>query len=271
MKRIPKRPVKNRPGLKKQRKRKLKAGVWYVIMLLSLSALAWGYNAITRYLETARAAFKLEQIEISGNEILSKAEVLKQLGLVEKGVRLLEIDPATVKSKLSKLAFIRSVSVVHSLPSTLRIRIVERKPVAFVYGRGLNLVDDEGFILPLPKSAHVWHLPVIRNLGEKLGIQGAYALSPKLYRAVDILAFINRLQAPLPALVSELDFSNDAYLNIVLTQGAGVLKVDYTKYEEQLYKASGFFRDYVDFDKTPFQYVDVRFKDQIVVKNKRKS
>jgi len=272
VKRTTKRPAGKRPAAYRQKKRRLKNGVWYVIMLVSLSLLAWGYNSITRYLNTAKATFELEQIEISGNKVLSRAEILKQLGLPEKGMRLLEIDPATVREKLSKLPFVKNVTAVHSLPATLRIRVEERRPVAYVYGRGLNLIDKEGFLLPLPAGPLTWNLPVIRHIPEKLGVQGAYTTAPMLRKAVAMVAFINHLQAPLPELVSELDFSSREYLRITLSQGARELRVDYDNYPRQLYKAAGFFRDYVDFTPSAMlAYVDARFENQIVTKKKSKS
>ncbi len=261
-----------RAPLKKKKRRSLKAGVWYVLMLTALSLLAWGYHSFDSYLQTATGKFELESIKVSGNDILSRADVLKLLGLPARGQKLLAINPADVRKKLLKSPFVKSASAVHSLPSTLRIHVVERKPLAFLYGRGLNLVDREGFIMPVPALSRVWNLPVIRNVPGRLGIQGAVSTAPGVHRAVAMIDWINRLDAPLPQLISELDFSPGTYLNLYLRDGRTVLRVSEKGYKKQLYKAAGFFKDYVDFKKKQRPaYIDLRFDNQIVVGERTKS
>ncbi len=263
--------VRRKPH-KKRQKRKLKIFIWYTLMLTVLSLTAWGYRYFDNYLQTVSGTFELQSIKISGNDILSRAEVLKLLGLPAKGQKLLEINPAEVQKKLKRSPFVRSASAVHSLPATLRIHLVERRPLAFLYGRGLNMVDREGFIMPVPAISRVWDLPVIRNAPGRLGIQGAVSTSPAVHRAVDILDWINRLDAPLPQMISELDFTPGDYIKIYLRDGDTVLRITEKDYQRQLYKAAGFFKDYVDFKKlNQIAYIDLRFGRQIVVKEKTKS
>ncbi len=263
--------VRRKP-LKKKGKRKLKSVVWYTLMLITLSLTAWGYRYFDNYLQTVSGTFELQSIKISGNDILSRAEVLKLLGLPARGQKLLEINPAEVQKKLKRSPFIKSASAVHSLPSTLRIHIVERKPLAFLYGRGLNLVDREAFIMPVPALSRVWNLPVIRNVPEKLGIRGAVSTSGMVHKAVDIIDWINRLDAPLPQMISELDFTPGNYIKIYLRDGDTVLRISENDYQRQLYKAAGFFKEYVDFKQLDqIAYIDLRYEHQIVVKEKSKS
>ncbi len=261
-----------RKPLRKKGKGKLKSTVWYLLMLVVLSLAAWGYRYLDNYLQTVSGTFELQSIKISGNNILSRADVLKLLGLPARGQKLLEINPSEVRQKLQRSPFVKSASAVHSLPATLRIHLVERRPLAFLYGRGLNLVDREGFIMPVPALSRVWDLPVIRNAPGKLGIQGAVSTSPAVHRAVDILDWINRLDAPLPQMVSELDFTPGDYIKVYLRDGDTVLRITEQDYQRQLYKAAGFFKEYVDFKKLDqIAYIDLRFERQIVVREKTKS
>ena len=154
---------KTKYSRKKKKKSPLKAVFLYLLILAVLSGLAWGYRFLNQRFQDRLSRFELADIKIQGNSILSNAEILNMLGL-KPGEKLLKISAKDVVVKLKKSRYIRAVSAVYSLPSTLRINITEREPVAFLYGRGLNLIDTEGFILPVPEINKRWNLPVISGI-----------------------------------------------------------------------------------------------------------
>jgi len=172
-----------------------------------------------------------------------------------------------VIKKLKKSPYVRAVNAVYSLPSTLRINIQERTPIAFLYGRGLNMIDDEKFILPVPETNISWNLPVITGIKEKLGLQEAETISPVAKLAVEITRYIQMVDMPLREMVSEISFANDDFIEIGLSGTSAVIKVDYDKYQEQLFIASRYIKDYINFGKLHMlEYLDVRFAGQIIVK-----
>lgn len=245
---------------KKKKKSSLKGVAFYLLLIVTASLLALGYNKITDYFQTELAGFELSDIRITGNFILSEKEILKTIGFKE-GDKLLEISAGQVAEKLKKSPYLRSVSAVYSLPSTLRINVVERKPVAFIYGRGLNMIDNEGFILPVPDNNFRWNLPVITHLPESLGLQGAETVSEKAKKVVEIVSFISFLEMPFSQMVSEINCSKTEYLEIGLTGTETIIKLNPENYQQQLFVAAKYMKDYMDFKNlNKIEYVDVRLR-----------
>lgn len=254
-------------GVKRKTKKKgIKSVILYLSLVIVLSLLAYGYNIFNTYLQESLSSFELEDIHISGNNILTEDEILKILGF-KTGEQLLEISPVDVVEKLKDNAYVRAVNAIYSLPSTLRITIVEREPVAFIYGRGLNLIDKENFILPVPHKNIRWNLPVITGVKEKLGLQGAETISEDAKLAVQVVRYIRVLDMPLKEMVSEISLANDDYMEIGLSGSSGIIKIDYDNYQDQLFIAAKYLTDYLDFNRLDkLDYMDVRFSNQIVVK-----
>ena len=251
---------------RKKKKKKGKALLLYLITIAFLSVAAYGYKTFNSHLQESLSRFELTDIHISGNDILSDKEILKILGL-QTGEKLLEISATGVVEKLKKSTYVRAVNAVYSLPSTMRINIQERKPVAFIYGRGLNMIDKENYLLPVPEKNIRWNLPVITGINEKLGIRGAETISPNAKRAVAIARYVNIIDMPLREMVSEISFKNKNSIEVGISASSAVIKIDFENYQEQLFIAARYLKDYLDFNQLDkLDYVDVRFNGQIIIK-----
>ncbi len=255
--------------LKKRTRKSLRNGVVYVALILLLSGLAYGYKWINRYLQERLTTFELVQIEIQGTHILTRADVLELCG-VKPGEKLLTVKPNEVVGKLLQSPYIKAASAVRSLPATLRITIVERRPLAFIYGRGLNLIDDEGYLLPVPRRPQRWNLPFISGVKERLGTLGRRTTAAQALQAVKVLSFINYMGPLLKEIVAEVDVARPDYLQLALIRGGARIKLDYENYQENLYVLSEYLNKYFDWQTLPeIKYMDVRFANQLIVKTKQ--
>jgi cell division septal protein FtsQ len=70
----------------------------------------------------------LAEIRFQSNGVLSEAWLSRQVR-VKNGTRLIEVDIHGIKTKLEAVGQVASASVQRELPDTLRIRLVEHKPV----------------------------------------------------------------------------------------------------------------------------------------------
>ncbi len=118
-----------------------------VILLFLIGGLAFmslsGYQAVT-----ASSFFELRRVDVRGIDRTSREDIERVVrGEVAKpGVW--NADLAEAKVKLEKFPFVKSVSVSRSLPSGIRVDVVERVPVAAVQLKaGVFLVDAEGNVL----------------------------------------------------------------------------------------------------------------------------
>ncbi len=255
--------------MNRKRKKSLKATVIYLIVLVVLSLTAYGYKTLAGFFQESMASFELGSIVIEGNDILNRSDVLKLCGL-KKNEKLLKVSPREVVKKLLKSPYIKSASAVRSLPATLHIAITERKAVAFIYGRGLNLIDDEGVLLPVPKSNRRWNLPFITHSGASIGRLGMVTPSPQIRKAVEVLNYIAVLRSSLNDLVAEISVRGNNEVRLRLIKGGSQVRINYDNYQDKLFLLSEYVQKYQNWnDLAAIEYIDLRFDKQLIIKEKK--
>jgi cell division protein FtsQ len=107
----------------------------------------------------------VDRVVVSGTSRVAEADVLAAAG-VAPGTPLARVDVAGVRHRVGALAPVDSVAVDRSWPSTLRLRVVERTPVAgVVTPGGVRLVDRAGVpfatVAALPAGAVRLQVPTV--------------------------------------------------------------------------------------------------------------
>ncbi len=111
--------------------------------ILIIAAIALGALAAYRHTQSG-AQFAVKTIEIDGATHTPRA-ALDAITRQYVGMNLFKIDIGRVRRDLGALAWVRHVDIEEKVPDTLRIRIVERTPVALVLSDGpVHYVDDDG-------------------------------------------------------------------------------------------------------------------------------
>jgi cell division protein FtsQ len=94
----------------------------------------------------------VRQVEISGLDLLSRPKVLAAAG-VPIGTPLARLDTAQVRARVAALREVESVEVERGWPTTLRIVVHERVPVAVVQRAGeYNQLDVHGVTVITSRS-----------------------------------------------------------------------------------------------------------------------
>ena len=89
----------------------------------------------------------VQQVAVTGEHRLSDAAIVAAAG-ISNGTPLARLDTTGVRKRVAALPAVESVTVSRSWPHTLRITVVERRPVvALVHGGGFQLVDRSGVVL----------------------------------------------------------------------------------------------------------------------------
>jgi cell division protein FtsQ len=110
---------------------------------------------------------KPEQVEVTGNHIVSREAVLAPF-YKDRGRSVLRIPLDARRSEVEQISWVQSTSVERILPNRVRIDISERTPVAFVRnGSDLALIDNFGVILDRPKGEDL-HFPIITGLADSI-------------------------------------------------------------------------------------------------------
>lgn len=237
----------------------------FFLILIFLYTIIIGINEIFSLGQDQMEKFKAENIEVSGNEILSSDKIK----LLSNHDFKNEIDEEKIAESLLQSEFIKGVSVTKRLPRTLNITIEERKPVAFIHGRGLNLIDSDGFLMPLPKINKSWDLPFISGISESLGKRGSKTISKKANEALDLISHLENKNNLILGLISEINMSDNRFFELIMIKGGAKIRINRIDYEKEIYVLQNYFKRYLNWaDLDKIDYIDLRFKDQLIVKKR---
>src|SRR5438067_7957411 len=123
----------------------------------------------TRFLLYAPSMLLLrpEQIELTGNHVVTREAVLKQF-VEDRNRSVLRMSLDLRRSQLEQIPWIESATVERILPNRIRIELTERTPIAFVRnGDEVALIDPHGVILDRPRDAD-FQFPIVSGVSEDL-------------------------------------------------------------------------------------------------------
>lgn len=156
---------------------------------------------------------KPDQIEVTGNHIVAREEILK-LFIQDRNRSVLRVPLDARRAEIQQLPWVEEASVQRILPNRLRVFITERTPVAFFRnGSELTLIDGQGVLLDRP-AGEDFHFPIITGLSE------AVPRDEREKRVETYLEFMKDVDLVRPGSserVSELDLGNPRNLLAVLT------------------------------------------------------
>ena len=140
-----------------------------LIFTVTGAVVTFGAYYGTRFLlySPSMLLLKPEQIELTGNHVVTREAVLKQF-VQDRNRSLLTIPLDARRSQLEQIPWIESATVQRILPNRIRIELTERTPVAFARnGNEVTLVDPHGVILDRPQDAD-FQFPVVTGVSEDL-------------------------------------------------------------------------------------------------------
>jgi cell division septal protein FtsQ len=219
----------------------------------------WGPDAGRRieYLQVRR-------VEVSGTRFLAPHEVLETSG-IRRGMHLLD-DRQPLQSALLGHPAIASAEVLRKPPHTLRVRIQEKQPVAYVSDGTLKTVDSKGEILPFDPTRIFVDLPIVRgSLADSAQAEGVRRMLAETQR-------LTLLDAAFMREISEIRLSARSEEVMVLTHRAAEVLVPIGLPASRIAQLRAVMADMerrFPPDSTggvARSQVDLRFADQIVVR-----
>lgn len=128
-----------------------------IIVLLGLPEKWWMATAQA----ASRAGFEVRHVDVEG---VSHAPKLAVYAAALDGPTnsMLLVDLDAVRTRLRALPWVADASVSRQLPDTLRVEIIERKPMAlWQYQHRLALIDSSGTVLARDKLESFAKLPLV--------------------------------------------------------------------------------------------------------------
>jgi cell division protein FtsQ len=185
--------ILQRKKLKKQlqRNRWLKRGAVFVLTF-TLGLLS------TLYLKTSLST--LNQIEILGNHLLTKQEILDQLQ-IETSTSLWKLDLVKLQDRLNELDLVLSGQVSFETQNTLRIDLIEKRGVALlVLTTGLVMLSDQGEFISMDNHRLLLNM----NLPLVIGMEDAEEI-------IDLALILSTLNDEILVNISEIHKERTAF------------------------------------------------------------
>jgi cell division protein FtsQ len=204
------------------------------------------------------SALELKRIEVSGNLHIAKEDLAAVTGL-RAGMRLLDIETATVARKVETLPWVLEAKVERIIPSKLRISVEERTPVAQVGFAGRNyFVDREGMTLTEGTGLEL----VIDGLPLKTLTVGQ-RISLRQFR--EALAVLEGLEEPIRSRVNSMQATSVDRITLELSDGTKVLFGAAERVDEKNYALTAILAEAAK-EGSKLTSIDVRVPDRPAVR-----
>ena len=223
-----------------------------IITFLSNPRVIFRVSSIDNFFQDL--GFSLQKVEISGNQNLSKLDILKNINY-KNCLNLLCLDLQKTKIKIENIGWVKNVNLKLNLPNELIIKINEEYPYFILKNEGdFYLLNKDGNkIVTLNKIEKEYHKltilsgkNVISNLNELLAI---FSASPDLAKKIKKVNYI-----------SDRRWSFVHLLNIMIELPENNPEAAFIKINE-LNEKYGFLSN-------KLEKVDLRVKDRMIIKLK---
>jgi cell division protein FtsQ len=141
--------------------------IYKIILLIIIFIFLSTYNSKKQDLSenSKNNYFKIENIKIENNLLTSKKNILSSLKIVY-GKNIFLIKKKDITESLKNINFLKRVEVKKKYPDTIIVKVIETKPIAYLYKNKIKyLLDDSSNLITYSQNFNFYNLPNI--FGEK--------------------------------------------------------------------------------------------------------
>lgn len=96
--------------------------------------------------------FNLQNVNITGNSVVSTEEILTSSGLIYNN-SIFKINKASVSNKIKKNPYIESVNIKRKIPSTIDIEVIERETRFMLeFANAYVYINSQGYMLEIAQE-----------------------------------------------------------------------------------------------------------------------
>src|SRR5213596_1712316 len=221
-----------------------------VILVAALCGAAYlGMREAARRLFFENPDFQLKTIELQTDGTLQREQVLKEADLRE-GENIFSVNLASVRDRIQQLPQADEVEVVRKIPSEIDIRIVERKPVAWITSEteindpfasdAAFLVGARGVLMKQKKLLPEYlGLPLIVGCSSESLEAGKVVESPEAKTALELLRLSARSFLQMRFQIREIDVSK-GYCLLVTDKNRARVTLGFNDLQTQLRRLEQF-------------------------------
>jgi POTRA domain-containing FtsQ-type protein/cell division protein FtsQ len=243
------------------------AKTWLDVIAKAVLVMIMGYGTFHGYrFVTTAPQFAVAHINFSGNNEVS-LPTLEGMAQPLLGQNIFQLDLQSITEQFKANPWIENVSAVRRLPRGIRIEVQERTPFARIQLDKTYLMDHYG-VLIVPDNKKYGALPLITGVkvrGVKLGNEIPVA---GIVPGLQVMHFMNQLGAFKDDPIHKFHMSSPRKL-VFTTESRGIdiyLAVDRI---QEGFENLKIILDAMDSNLTGIHYIDLSFKDKVVVKQNR--
>lgn len=236
----------------------------FIIALLLLLVL------ICIYIFLHSSIFNITTIKTSNNHNVSQEEILALAG-ISVGTNIFQLDQELARRSVEMHPMINDAQLIRHLPSTIEIKITERKSWAVIpYENIFLLIDNEGVCIDKLNQLPEQNIPIITmdkvpervNLGQAVASEAVKMIS-QVWAALAAEEQVN---------ISQFHYQNQEQSLLIYTlRGTEIRFGNLERLEEKAACFSQTIEIETNFEqegKEVLDYVDLRFKGQPVIKTR---
>lgn len=263
---------------------------WKIVLLFTVVILFTFSSIVLSGLWKDKSTIRT--VELNGNITLSREELFDFAKINDSLICSNQLSLNIIETRLAKHPNIKKVIVLKE-GTAVKIDVTEKNPfAAATNGNEMFLVDDQITLYPVKKEHSNIDLPVISGLSSELG-PNTYSNNDlnNLKIAQYIISQSIKLNKSLFNYISEINFSDSCCLVVITSDDATpVFLLDYSTVEtmnrnspvtrdinntllrraidKKLVQLNGFLKQVRVYKSlNSFSYVDLRYKDLVIVKN----
>jgi cell division protein FtsQ len=235
-----------------------------VVGLVVVGALAGAGGTVHWLLTSPR--FVITTVDVRGTSRMSPEHVI-EAAAIPPGTNLFRLRSDTVVMRLERVPEIRRAEVTRALPNRVTIQVEERRPFTLVHAGRLHWMDEDGVAFGPEPRAVTAPTPVISGLSEDEVATMRAAPSPRALAAIALIRTLMRTGSSLLSEISEIDMSRSEGPVLYTVDGVEV-RLGSEGWESRLSRLEGVLGQ-VAAAGEPVRSIDLRFKDQVVLKGER--
>lgn len=213
------------------------------------------------YLDFISSFVKIKAVTLSGNKFVTEEELSPYLNEL-KDINIFKADIKNLMIKLKGHPWIKDVTVKRELPSSILVNILERMPALYISSNGkLYLADEDGVFLG-EKPGSLLNLPVVYGVSLS-GIKAGEIVSAEgMASALEVKKELTAIPwMDISSSGIEVNESNQITLHLKEYS----IRLGKGEYKEKLRRFHELAKNLRD-KGTAFTEVDLRFKNQVIVK-----
>lgn len=189
-----------------------------LLLLFLFLSLFTAHRIYTHLLEDQ--FFRVRQIEVEGNRKVSRGAILS-LARMEEMSNLFTVKLAEVAGRIGSHPWIEQVRVSKIFPSTMVIRVEERKPIAILQLEDLYYIDAKGWVFSSVGEKDRYDYPFLTGLTRQSLERDPEEAKHLIAKALELLGTIEKEKTPPLDQISEIHMERTFGIDC-FTQAEGV-------------------------------------------------